>query len=117
MGEGAPPAMREINQYGAPKPVEQPLDHAAIGRNRPIAENVIDSKSLERAYSEKPASAFSQRALERIPQKLVDFCDKNALKLFGLARFLVARTIPFSGKRAEPGLGPTVPTLEPLQTI
>jgi hypothetical protein len=39
------------------------LDHAAIGRNRPIAENVIDSKSIERAYSEKPASAFSQRAL------------------------------------------------------
>jgi len=40
------------------------LDHAAIGRNRPIAENVIDSKSVERAYCEKPASTFSQRALE-----------------------------------------------------
>ena len=41
------------------------LDHAAIGRNRPIAENVIDSKSIERASSEKPASTFSQRALDR----------------------------------------------------
>ncbi|HYA80075.1 MAG TPA: MBL fold metallo-hydrolase, partial [Methylocystis sp.] len=39
------------------------LDHAAIGRNRPIAENVIDSKGVERAYGEKPASTFSQRAL------------------------------------------------------
>ena len=36
-----------------------------MGRNRPIAENVIDSKSIERASSEKPASTFSQRALAR----------------------------------------------------
>ena len=40
------------------------LDHAAIGQNRPIAENVVDPKSVERAGCEEPASAFSQRALE-----------------------------------------------------
>ncbi|TLG76839.1 hypothetical protein FEV16_08830 [Methylocystis sp. B8] len=39
------------------------LDHAAFGRNRPNADNVIDSKSLERALREKPDSTFSQRAL------------------------------------------------------
>ncbi|MBM3576421.1 MAG: hypothetical protein FJX40_01915 [Alphaproteobacteria bacterium] len=39
------------------------LDHAAFGRNRPSANNVIDSKSLERAPCEKPVSTFSQRAL------------------------------------------------------
>ncbi|MBM3561770.1 MAG: hypothetical protein FJX16_03375 [Alphaproteobacteria bacterium] len=41
------------------------LDHAAFGRNRPNADNVIDSKSLERARCEKPVPTFSQRALER----------------------------------------------------
>ncbi|MEF3366501.1 lipid-A-disaccharide synthase [Methylocystis sp. 9N] len=40
-----------------------PLDHAAFGRNRPNADHVIDSKSLERALSEKPDSTFSRRAL------------------------------------------------------
>ncbi|HYA80260.1 MAG TPA: hypothetical protein VED87_04940, partial [Methylocystis sp.] len=39
------------------------IDHAAIGRNRPIAENGIDSKGVERAYREKTVSSFSQRAL------------------------------------------------------
>ncbi|MBM3563984.1 MAG: hypothetical protein FJX48_12785 [Alphaproteobacteria bacterium] len=38
------------------------LDHAAIRQNRLNADDVIDSKSLERALCEKPASAFSQRA-------------------------------------------------------
>jgi uncharacterized protein (DUF58 family) len=38
------------------------LDHAAFGQDRPSADNVIDSKSLERALREKPASTFSQRA-------------------------------------------------------
>ncbi|MBM3578175.1 MAG: hypothetical protein FJX40_11050 [Alphaproteobacteria bacterium] len=40
-----------------------PLDHAAFRRNRLNADDVIDSKSLERALREKPASTFSQRAL------------------------------------------------------
>jgi len=40
------------------------LDHAAFGQqSRPNADNVIDSKSLERALREKPGSTFSQRAL------------------------------------------------------
>ncbi|MBM3562466.1 MAG: glycerol-3-phosphate dehydrogenase [Alphaproteobacteria bacterium] len=39
------------------------LDHAAFGRNRPNADDVIDSKSLERALREKPVPTFSQRAL------------------------------------------------------
>jgi len=36
--------------------------------------------------------------LERIPQKLTDFCDKNSLQLLNLARFLIAQTIPFERK-------------------
>ncbi|HTO78304.1 MAG TPA: tetratricopeptide repeat protein [Methylocystis sp.] len=39
-------------------------DHAAFERNCSNAENVIDSKSLERVSSERPDSAFSQRAPE-----------------------------------------------------
>jgi len=39
------------------------LDHAAFRRNRPNADDVIDSKGSERALREKPASTFSQRAL------------------------------------------------------
>ncbi len=39
------------------------LDHAAFRRNRLNAENVIDSKSLERDLREKPVSTFSHRAL------------------------------------------------------
>jgi hypothetical protein len=35
---------------------------------------------------------------ERIPQRLADFCDKNALQHIDLARFLIARTIPFERK-------------------
>ncbi|ARN80842.1 hypothetical protein B1812_06860 [Methylocystis bryophila] len=38
-------------------------DHAAFGRNRLSAENVIDSKSLERDLCEKTVSNFSHRAL------------------------------------------------------
>ncbi len=45
-------------------------DHAAFGRNRPNAENVIDSRSLERAACEKPVPTFSQRAP----------CDRYALR-------------------------------------
>jgi hypothetical protein len=35
---------------------------------------------------------------ERFPQKLADFCDKNALQGIEFARFLIARTIPFERK-------------------
>jgi hypothetical protein len=42
------------------------LDHAAFGRNRPNADNVIDSKSLERALREKPVPTFSWRALPSV---------------------------------------------------
>ncbi|MBM3550839.1 MAG: methyltransferase domain-containing protein [Alphaproteobacteria bacterium] len=41
------------------------LDHAAFGRSRPNADDVIDSSDLERASREKPVSTFSQRALTR----------------------------------------------------
>ncbi|MBI1980169.1 MAG: squalene/phytoene synthase family protein [Methylocystis sp.] len=40
------------------------LDHAAFGQNRPNADNVIDSESLERALREKPDAAFSRAALD-----------------------------------------------------
>ena len=36
--------------------------------------------------------------LERIPQKLTEFRDQNSLQRFDLARFLLARTIPFEGQ-------------------
>ena len=39
-------------------------DHAAFERKRSNADNVIDSKSLERALCEKPVSTFSRRALK-----------------------------------------------------
>ncbi|MCX7899652.1 MAG: hypothetical protein N2444_06155, partial [Methylocystis sp.] len=39
------------------------LNHAAFERNRSNADNVIASNNVERAYREKPASTFSQRAL------------------------------------------------------
>ncbi|PPC86185.1 MAG: hypothetical protein CTY36_18135 [Methylocystis sp.] len=46
------------------------LDHAAFGRNRPNADNVIESKSLERAQREKPVPTFSQRALVGVFRRL-----------------------------------------------
>ena len=44
------------------------LDHAAFRRSRLNAENVIDSKNLERALRERPASTFSHRALAPLPE-------------------------------------------------
>ncbi len=41
----------------------RPLDHAAFRRKRLNAENVIDSRGVERALCEKPVSTFSHRAL------------------------------------------------------
>ena len=48
------------------------LDHAAFEQNHPNAENVIDSKKIERASSEKPVPIFSQRALARDYYQVVD---------------------------------------------
>ncbi|ARN80899.1 hypothetical protein DSM21852_00430 [Methylocystis bryophila] len=39
------------------------LDHDAFERNRSNADNVIDSKVLERDWREKPVPTFSLRAL------------------------------------------------------
>jgi len=44
-------------------------DHAAFERKGSKAENVIDSKSLERASSERPDLALSQRAPESAPDQ------------------------------------------------
>lgn len=44
----------------APAPA---LDHVALGRNRPNAKNVIDSKNSEHCSSEKPVPTFSRNAL------------------------------------------------------
>jgi len=41
---------------------------------------------------------YRYNKLERIPQKLTDFCDWNALQLCDLARFLIARMIPCERK-------------------
>lgn len=44
------------------------------------------------------------RALRRspIPQKLTGFCDKNALRILDLARFIVARMIPRERNARQP---------------
>jgi PQQ-dependent catabolism-associated CXXCW motif protein len=57
-----------FNAFGKRKnmsrsPLRAALDHTAFRRNRLNAENVIDSKSFERASREKPVSTLSQRAL------------------------------------------------------
>jgi protein SCO1 len=67
------------------------LDHAAFRRNRLNAENVIDSKNLERALFEKPAFTFSHRALAPLA-----FVATVALALF-------AAEPAFAGKLPAPG--------------
>jgi len=42
-----------------------------IWADRPNADDVIDSKSIERALHEKPASTFSQRALDASSRRVV----------------------------------------------
>ncbi|PZR96498.1 MAG: YihA family ribosome biogenesis GTP-binding protein [Stutzerimonas stutzeri] len=42
---------------------DERIDHVAIGRDRPIAKNVIDTQSLEHGFGEKPAPTFSRHAL------------------------------------------------------
>ncbi|ARN83210.1 hypothetical protein B1812_21395 [Methylocystis bryophila] len=54
---------RKEERPAGPSAVGALLDHAASRRNRLKAENVIDSKSLERDLCEKPVSTFSHRAL------------------------------------------------------
>jgi hypothetical protein len=67
----------------------RPLDHAAFRRNRLNAENVIDSKKLERDLCEKPASTFSHRAL----------------KGFRRRRLVLARQIAQGGVIEAPAIG------------
>ncbi|ARN81101.1 glycosyltransferase [Methylocystis bryophila] len=77
------------------------LDHAAFRQNRLNAENVIDSKSLERDSCEKPVSTFSHRALALLDPELASFPyfvaigtwepRKNHILLLNVWRELVAR--------------------------
>ena len=71
------------------------LDQPAIGQSRPIAEKLIDSKSLERALREKPGSTFSQRALAEADREtaaaLADLVDRLGARL-GVRR--VRRLVP-----------------------
>ncbi len=53
------------------------LDHAAFERKRSNADNVIDFKSSERDPSEKPASTFSHRALERLALAYLAFARRE----------------------------------------
>ena len=46
-------------------------------------------------------STRAGRALERIPQKLTDFCDQNSLQLFDRRDFLSLERFRSSGKRAK----------------
>ncbi len=65
-----PAGPMDLGAYLAATRAVGALDHAAFGWNRPNADNVIDSKSLERALREKPDSTFSQRALAAIEVSL-----------------------------------------------
>ena len=65
------------------------LDHAAFERNRSNAENVIDSKGLQRASREKPVPTFSQRALSAAAESFRvllgpqhDFFEVETIALF-----------------------------------
>ncbi|HTO80021.1 MAG TPA: hydantoinase/oxoprolinase family protein [Methylocystis sp.] len=60
----AAPAIASANWRAPAEYLARRLDHAAFERNLSNADNVIDSKSLERASREKPVSTFSHRALE-----------------------------------------------------
>ena len=66
--------------------VEAP-DHAAFRRNRLNAENVIDSRKLERALREEPVSTFSQRALKPLTLLKADRRLEIAFERSDLARF------------------------------
>ena len=83
----APSLSREL-ELRAPSREEAP-DHAAIGRNRPMAENVIDPKNVERACCEKPASTFSQRALAPIA-KAADHRQRSYISPLALLAALIA---------------------------
>ena len=52
-------------------------DHAAIGRSRLIAENVIDSQSIERAHSEKPVAVFRSA---RYPAKAISIAPNSMME-------------------------------------
>jgi hypothetical protein len=65
-------------------------------RSEPRPEPAPERSPSRRCYPE--ASRNCCRRLERIPQKLTDFCDQNSLQHIDLARFLIARTIPFEGQ-------------------
>lgn len=57
---------------GREGPRTEIIDHAASGGDRPDADDVIDSKSSERASGEKPGASFSQGALGE------DFAERRA---------------------------------------
>ncbi len=59
--------------------------------------NVNDAVLPDRV-AKNLAKGGAIRFLERIPQKLTDFCDENSLQFLDLARFLIARPIPAERK-------------------
>ncbi|MBM3576428.1 MAG: hypothetical protein FJX40_01950 [Alphaproteobacteria bacterium] len=66
-------------------------DHVASGRHRPNADNVIDSKTLERALREKPVSVFSRATLYR-RDRYTQFCAATTTASWpGLSRPSMAR--------------------------
>jgi len=67
------------------------LDHAAFERGRSNADNVIDSKSLERAARENRFPLFRNRALARFPLKPKRFSDKKSRQIKMLEQILIAK--------------------------
>jgi 5-oxoprolinase (ATP-hydrolysing) subunit C len=86
--EGRAVVAGDVLRIFSPRPgPEQPmalhapwLDHAAFERNRANAENVIDSKSLERASREEPVSAPENFRVLLGPQH--DFFEVETIALF-----------------------------------
>jgi protein ImuA len=66
------------------------LNHAAFEQNRSNAENVIDSRELERASSEKPVPTFASRALASSAQEFFEALP-GAFAQGGLSEIVPAR--------------------------
>ncbi len=77
------------------------LDYAGFWRNRPNADGVIDSRSIERACSETPDSAFfASRALDHAAFRRTRLNADNVIDSNGSERALREKPVPTFSQRA-----------------